>query len=215
MLSLIPSLTLSRERNLGQVLESKWNVVQSKLAHENNKLQIGIGLPALLNDSVKYGKVVDLLLAVCKNHECHFIVQAPYDKNLLLKHAGDQVDAKNVHHFTEGVEDWFLFMEKLDFVVSTRIHGGMAGILNGIPTIIIPTDLRILELVDAMNLPHISFGDAMNRKFETLQVLMDATKTDFIGFEKNRQDRISVYKRMVESVGLKMDPLLLDVISKA
>ena len=71
-----------------------------------------------------------------------------------------------IFHFKEEVESWFEFVSKLDFFVSTRIHGGMAGISNGVPMIMIPTDLRILELVDAMKLPHISFEDAMNKEFK-------------------------------------------------
>ena len=59
-------------------------------------------------------------------------------------------------------------MHQLDFVVLTRIHGGMAGIANGIPTIIIPTDLQILELINAMKLPSLSFEDAMNKTFVSL-----------------------------------------------
>jgi len=211
-----PSLTISRERNLGQLLGSKWSAVESKLAQDNSTLKMGIGLPNFWkhDDNMKYTKLVDLLLAICENHDCHFIVQAPFDKNLLLKHAGDKVDVKNVHHFTEGVETWFQFMHQLDFVVSTRIHGGMAGIVNGIPSIIIPTDLRILELIHAMKLPYLSFEDVMAKNFESLQAVMGATKKDFINFEQNRLNRLREYKSMLESVGLKMDPLLLDIINK-
>ncbi|KAL7528923.1 hypothetical protein ACHAWF_002764, partial [Thalassiosira exigua] len=157
-----PSLSISRERNLGSVLQSKWENVASKLSNvnENVSLKIGVGLPALHNDRENYAKVMDMLLAVCKNHECHFIAQAPYDKDLLLRYASDNVDKEKVLYFREEVESWFEFARSLDFVLSTRIHGGMAGITQGVPTIIIPTDLRIFELVNAMKLPHIYFDDA-------------------------------------------------------
>lgn len=198
---------------MGRILESRWNDVESKLANEKVNLKIGIGLPAIVHDKIKYAEVVNLLLAVCKKHDCHFIVHAPYDKNLLLKHAGDKVDETNIHHFSSGVETWFQFMDQLDFVVSTRIHGGMAGIINRIPSIIIPTDIRIFELINAMKLPHISIGDAINKNVTSLQALMGATKKNFIEFEKNRVDYLRDYKRILESVGLMMDPLLLDVIN--
>ena len=209
----LPSLSISHERNLGHLLESKWSAVESILSHGNSSLKIGIGLPALHNDRTKYAKIMDLLLAVCEDHDCHFIEQAKaYDKSLLLKYAGDKVDVKNVHNFSEGVEPWFRFMHQLDFVVSTRIHGGMAGISNGIPTIVIPTDMRILELINAMKVPSISFEDAMNKTFVSLLELMRAAKKDFIAFETNRIDRLIQYKHMIESVGLRMDPLLVDVL---
>lgn len=207
-----PSLTISRTLNLGQVLETKWNNVVFKLTSEH-KMKIGIGLPALiLGRDPQYKQLIDTLLSVCEKHDCYFIVQAPYDKPQLLEYAGDKVDKKKVLHFSEGIEDWFGFMRTLDFVVSTRIHGGMAGIINDIPTIIIPTDYRILELVNAMVLPHISFDDAREKDFTSLVELMAATKKDFKRFEANRRNRLKEYKRMLESIDLEMCPTLVDII---
>lgn len=184
----------------------------SKLTSEH-KMKIGIGLPALiLGRDPQYEEIIDTLLSVCEKHDCYFIVQAPYDKPQLLEYAGDKVDKEKVLHFSEGIEDWFEFMRTLDFVVSTRIHGGMAGIINDIPTIIIPTDYRILELVNAMVLPHISFDDAREKDFTSLAELMAATNKDFKRFEANRRNRLKEYKRMLESIDLEMDPALVDII---
>ena len=184
----------------------------SKLTSEH-KMKIGIGLPTLiLGRDPQYEEIIDTLLSVCEKHDCYFIVQAPYDKPQLLEYAGDKVDKEKVLHFSEGIEDWFEFMRTLDFVVSTRIHGGMAGIINDIPTIIIPTDYRILELVNAMVLPHISFDDAREKDFTSLAELMAATNKDFKRFEANRRNRLKEYKRMLESIDLEMDPALVDII---
>ena len=73
-----------------------------------------------------------------------------YDKGQLLKFGGDRVDKSKVLFFKDGVEDWFEFTQGLDFLVSTRIHGGMAGVTVGVPTLFLPTDFRIMELVNAM-----------------------------------------------------------------
>lgn len=183
-----------------------------KLTSEH-KMKIGIGLPALiLGRDPQYKQLIDTLLSVCEKHDCYFIVQAPCDKPQLLEYAGDKVDKEKVLHFSEGIEDWFGFMRTLDFVVSTRIHGGMAGIINDIPTIIIPTDYRILELVNAMVLPHISFDDAREKDFTSLAELMAVTKKDFKRFEANRRNRLKEYKRMLESIDLEMCPTLVDII---
>ena len=66
-----------------------------------------------------------------------------------------------------------------------------------------------------MNLPHISLEDAQTKEKEvtSLESLMNRTKKDFGKFEQNRLNRLRSYKRMLESVGLKMDPILLDIIS--
>jgi len=205
------SLTISRAPDLGQVLETKWNNVVAKLASEHT-LKVGIALPALKDSTDMYSKIVDMLLLVCKSHDCYFIAQAPNDKPQLLKHAKGKVDREKILHFREGVESWFKFIRSLDFVVSTRIHGGMAGIANDIPTIIVPTDFRILELVNAMKLPHISFEDATNRDYESLFDLITAAKKDFKEFERKRRNHLKEYKRILESAGLEMDPALLDII---
>ena len=76
----------------------------------------------------------------------------------------------------------------------------MAVILNGIPTIVIPTDMRILELVNAMKVPSISFEDAMNKTFVSLLELMRAAKKDFIAFETNRIDCLILFANRSEVV---------------
>jgi len=209
-----PSLTISRAPDLGQVLETKWNDVVTKLKGSDEALKIGIGLPALFrNGDGRYERVVDMILSICEKHDCHYIAQAPYDKSQLISHAKGKVKEKKVFHFKEGVERWFEFMRGLDVVASTRIHGGMAGISNGIPTVIVPTDLRILELINAMELPHVPFEEAMKSNFTSLAQLMVAAEPDFKKFERNRRSRIKYYKGMLESIGLEMDPALVNIIS--
>ena len=209
---LCPSLTISRAPDLGQVLETKWNAVMSKLRDSDDVLKIGIALPNKMITGGRYERLVDMLLLICEKHDCHYIAQTPNDIPRLMAHSKRKVKEEKVFHFKEGVERWFEFMHGLDVVVSTRIHGGMAGISNGIPTMIIPTDLRILELVNAMELPHIPFEEAMKTDFTSLAQLMAAAKIDFKKFERNRRSRIKYYKGMLESIGLEMDPALVKII---
>eukprot|EP00957_Ditylum_brightwellii_P205401 15343727-Ditylum_brightwellii.AAC.1 len=207
-----PSLTISRNLDLGKDLETKWNKVAWHLAMGKYTMKIGIGLPAINPGNPQYGRIIDMLLSICEGHDCYFIAQMPEDRPNLLKYAQDKVDEEKLLHFWEDIESWFEFMSTLDFVVSTRIHGGMAGISSEIPTIIVPTDLRILELVNAMILPHISYEDAIEQNFTYLAELMVATNKDFNEFEINRRNRVKEYRRMLGSVGLEMDPALLDII---
>lgn len=202
------SLTISRSHNLGQVLETKWNDVASQLK-SGKRIKIGIGLPALKGP--KYEKFMDNLLSPCNKHDCYFIVQTRDDKPELLNYAQNKIDNEKILHFNEGIEDWFEFMGTLDFMVSTRIHGGMAAIGNEVPTIVLPTDLRILELVNAMKLTHIPFESAI--RFKSLEDLMEMAKKDHDAFEVNRRNRLKDYKKMLEGVGLEIDPELEDIIA--
>ena len=135
-------------------------------------MKIGIGIPALKGS--KYEQIMDSLLSPCDQHDCYFIVQT--DKLQLLSHAQDKVDQEKVLHFNEGIEDWFKFIRTIDFMVSTRIHGGMAALDNEIPTIIVPTDLRTLELENAMKLTHISFENTTNGGFKSFEDLMEKSR---------------------------------------
>jgi len=212
-----PSLTISRSPDLGQVLESKWNSVASRLS-KGKHLRIGIALPAIQRtiDAEFYEMFVDLLFSICEDHECHFIIQASYDEGQFLKYAKEKgkkkFTKKSMLHFKTGVEDWFEFMHSLDFVVSCRIHGGMAGIINDVPTIIIPHDYRIMELVNAMMLPYISIDDAVDKGVSSLVELMSVANKDFKAFEVTRISRLYSYKRMLESIDLEMDPELLAIM---
>lgn len=213
----LPSQTIARSLNLGQVLETKWKNVAANVK-SGQSMKIGIALPAILvhidaANAAKYGKVIDMLLSVCEGHDCHFIVQCAYDEKQLVTYAGDKIDKTKIIKFSEGVEDWFPFMRTLDFVVSTRIHGGMAGISNEVPTVIVPTDLRILELINAMKLPSIPLDDVVGKDFTSLGELMEAATVDFEEFEITRRSNLREYKQILESVGLKMDPVLLDIIA--
>lgn len=205
------SLTISHARNLGQVLETKWNGVVSRLK-AGGTLRVGVGLPAINTVDPRYGKTLEILLSACKGHDCYFIAQTPYDKSRLLNYAKDRVNEGNILHFNDGVEEWFQFMRSLDFVVSTRIHGGMAGVANNIPALFIPTDLRILELVNSMKLPFVLLEAVIQNDSVSLATLLAAAKKNFREFETNRLSHLNEYRILLESIGLEMHPDLVDIL---
>lgn len=62
------------------------------------------------------------------------------------KYANGDVDESRMLTFKHSVEPWFDFISTVDVGVSTRIHGGMAGIAKGVPAVIIPTTSVSLSL---------------------------------------------------------------------
>lgn len=208
-----PSLSISRAQGLGAILEKGWKDAEASV-RKNSSLKIGVALPAIRSHDPNYHRVVGNLLSICEPHDCYFIMQAGYDRGQLLKFGGGRVDKSKVLWFRDGVEDWFEFMQGLDFLVSTRIHGGMAGVAVGVPTMVLPTDFRIMELVNAMKLPHIPFEDFSSTNYTSLDQMMKAATKDFVEFEANRLNRLREYHRLLTSVGLEMDPALVEIFSK-
>ncbi|MFC0253168.1 alginate O-acetyltransferase AlgX-related protein [Massilia consociata] len=58
-----------------------------------------------------------------------------------------------------SVPEWLTQMNQYDVVVGTRIHGVMAGIQGGVPSICICIDSRTLELCQTMKIPHVDVRD--------------------------------------------------------
>lgn len=60
--------------------------------------------------------------------------------------------------YTKGFtsfEDWIAFHQTFDYCVGFRIHGCVASLLSGIPSVLIPTDNRTLELAEILCIPYI------------------------------------------------------------
>ena len=117
-----------------------------------------------------------------------------------------------------NAEDWISTLnESADLVVSMRIHGEMSGISAGVRTIVIPTDCRIQELVEAMRVPHVTLEqleseDELHSAHDLAELLDKAHDTDFGEFERNRRYNISRWKGILETVGVQMDPALTDIL---
>jgi drug/metabolite transporter (DMT)-like permease len=209
-----PSLTISRNTNLGNILKKKWQAVVLRLSRKE-KVKLAIAVPAFQFADVSYARVMEKLFSICKEHDCTFFMQANYDQSQLLKYAVDSVNEGQIVHFKEDVEVWFEFISKFDFMVSTRIHGGMSAIVNEVPTIILPTDYRIMELVNAMKLPHIPVDIVLGKEptFKSLMDVINSVEPNFDEFERTRLHHLIEYKIMLENIGLEMDPALVNIIN--
>eukprot|EP00521_Asterionellopsis_glacialis_P018134 CAMPEP_0195295866 /NCGR_PEP_ID=MMETSP0707-20130614/18215_1 /TAXON_ID=33640 /ORGANISM="Asterionellopsis glacialis, Strain CCMP134" /LENGTH=858 /DNA_ID=CAMNT_0040357197 /DNA_START=61 /DNA_END=2637 /DNA_ORIENTATION=- len=210
-----PSLTISRNMDLGGVLKEKWDVVRRELKKDGGKkLKVVLALPALQLSNKDYGPAVDLLMAIYAQHDCYFILQSNYDRHQLLTYTKGSVNKTRVLEYEDQVEPWFDFMKSVDFVLSYRIHGAMAGIINEVPAVVIPTDFRILELVNAMKLPLLPMEKTKTKKYFSLLSILDDVSADFDEFEQNRRDKLKQYKRILGDVGLEIDPALNAVLSQ-
>jgi hypothetical protein len=217
-----PSFTISRDKNLGRTLQTRWDDVVAKV-ERGERLNITLTLPAypphvILRTKWMWKAFMDIFLPLYMEHDVHFIIQAPYDRVNLMndKRVMDVIDKDRILHF-DNVPDWLEFQEGKDLVISSRIHGGMTGIAVGTPTFVIPTDFRIMELVNAMRIPFLSLGNVFTNstnspKFMGLSHLLSSVDKDFGEFEALRRNRIWEYRKILNEAGLEMDGGLLEIL---
>jgi hypothetical protein len=65
---------------------------------------------------------------------------------------------RNLNYFVD-IDAWKAYLAKFDFVVGTRFHGSVVATLAGTPSLLLTTDLRVLELAEYHQLPHIPLTD--------------------------------------------------------
>ncbi|MEM1373328.1 MAG: polysaccharide pyruvyl transferase family protein [Pseudomonadota bacterium] len=51
--------------------------------------------------------------------------------------------------------DWEAFLKGQDFVVGTRLHGVIAGLLSGTPSVLVTHDSRTVEMAEIMQIPSV------------------------------------------------------------
>lgn len=76
----------------------------------------------------------------------------------------------------------------------------------------IPTDYRIQEATEEMKPPKVPIKQVIENEYFSLLSLAVDTKVDFESFEKNRREKISIYKKMMNKIGFQMDPSLESIL---
>jgi len=203
-----PSLTINVERNLGSLIEQRWKNLVSKLASKE-RIKMVLVLPKPLKTG-NHKTLLPLFLKLAQIYESTVIIQVKNDFNILREWELEK-HARNATF--SNVEEWFKLTESVDLVLTARIHGGMAGIARGTPTILIPTDLRIQELADTMMIPQLPMEYAKEQG-DTVDLLglVEKVKTHFAGFEKNRRELLSTWSGILKEAELEMNPKLLEVV---
>jgi hypothetical protein len=271
-----PSLTLSREKNLGQILSRKFDSVLRNVK-AGKRLKIAITEPANVGDD--YSKLWQTFFELFKDHDVTFIEQSQYDKANIERYGtrngitfvkkGENTNNNNDNgwpvkktntnsngkkkgknkkssnsnkkksvrrraderkdndmnatfvmgtnnRFFYKIDPWMDFLKTQDLVLGARIHGAMIGLAASVPSVAIPTDMRIFELADIMKIPRVQVHDpTLTGEFD-LAKFLEASIASFDGkvFDENRMAMIRKYKIMLNAIGVEIDPVL-DLISQA
>ncbi len=90
------------------------------------------------------------------------------------------------------------FRDNVDFSFGSRIHGNVAAILAGVPSVAVPFDRRVLELAQYHNIPFIKV-----KPLAKVQTLYDVfERADFSSVHRGHKERFHHYLDFLHTLGL-------------
>lgn len=100
--------------------------------------------------------------------------------------------------FPLSVRSWIESLRRADMSIGTRIHGSVASVLSGLPTFVICTDSRVLELAEYHEIPHCLESEFNDERsiYEIYQ------QTDFTSVYANHKQRYENYVEFMKKNGL-------------
>ena len=93
--------------------------------------------------------------------------------------------------------EWIRSMRKYDFVVGTRIHGIMAGIQAGVPSLCLYIDTRTKEICETMKIPHLKAANLL-REFDFDYMINYINEYNWEEFDYNREFLAKNFKTFLE-----------------
>lgn len=109
-----------------------------------------------------------------------------------------------------NVPQWMLDMKRYDLHVGTRIHGTMAAIQAGIPSICIYIDQRTKELCDHHKIPRLSMSD-IGPSLEISKLLDVLMQWDSSAFDANRVNLAGLTAEFLKMNLITPSPHLLSI----
>ena len=160
-----PSATLGRE-------------IARRRAHPVRRISVPAGNPFL----TQHGLLEQSLRALVESTQGTYVCQHPIDMLRLARFEYDTIERSTFSRFKHyihpeldddgflgwfrsyahayaSVPEWMATMARHDLVIGTRIHGVMAGIQAGVPSVCLCIDARTRELCQAMAIPHADAHD--------------------------------------------------------
>ena len=100
--------------------------------------------------------------------------------------------------FFVHAQAWIDALREDDLSIGGRLHGNIAAVLAGTPTVILPRDYRMTELVEYHALPHIP-GQRVKEDWSLRKLLRRVVRKDMEGRHK---ENFAGYKAFLEANGL-------------
>lgn len=193
-----PSFFINRNPRLGQEISSRIH----SISHHSARIAVSAGNPWKPHTL----QVERMLLALVQDTSGAYIVQHP--ETMLELSLGFSPDPSRAEVVRErlfrdlsidqmfawfklysrayiSVPQWLLDMRRFDLHVGTRIHGSMAAIQAGIPSVCIYIDQRTKELCDFLQIPCLSVLD-VGSSLEATKLLDVLVQWDSSKFDEDR-----------------------------
>jgi len=99
--------------------------------------------------------------------------------------------------FPDGLEARFAKIGSHDFVFGPHLHGCVAALIQAVPAVMIPRDLRVREKVEMFNLPAVDYREIEGKTIEDIY-----RQADFEKFQNTYKVRYSNYLSFIAENGL-------------
>lgn len=93
---------------------------------------------------------------------------------------------------------WIEYLSGFDFLFGSRIHGTIAGILAGVPSMLLVHDSRTLELAEYHAIPHLKVSE-LGKNVDAIELF---ERTDYSEFNSRQPEVLSRYVAFLEKNGL-------------
>lgn len=204
------------------------HLIQSRFEALSQDSKISINIPNPGHCSPVIQKQMDVMSTFADSvivqddqNVVHFARNLSYSIEDLEKRYGKKLlpgiieNQRNYHHFSSSIE-WIDYLSShADICFGTRIHGTIAGILAGLPSLCLAIDSRTLELCRSLYVPHIDCtrknrgvdflgaleGSPAEMKSNFISFFQENYSFDAAMFEANKSLQYSTYWKLVEGAG--------------
>lgn len=108
-------------------------------------------------------------------------------------------------------KQWIDFLATRDLSIGCRMHGNVAAILAGIPTVIVPHDMRMKELIEYHKLPALKPGEL--QECNGLEDVLE--RVDFDAMFNHHQENFERYRKFLKVNGIDNIFAEQDAVEKA
>ena len=109
--------------------------------------------------------------------------------------------SKSTNYFS-NVDSWSNFMKSRSGCIGSRLHGNIAALINGIPSMIIAHDSRTLELCALTGAPHLNVSNMCSEQASPEFILDKFKSSDYTLFISNMTHLFAKYKNFLNSHNL-------------
>lgn len=216
-----PSLLISANRRLGEVVEAKWAARQRRVAVHaayikgNTRnverrlfefMDIYPGSAYILQRPVEFLKL--LFNETLNESDVEQLkMAAPF---LAPDLSYEQFLAKlgQYSHVPYSVESWIAYLRHFSHAVGTRIHGTLLSLAAEVPAVCVHHDTRTVELCDTMMVPSIGVYEFRTDR-NTIRELFAHVKMDGKAFDANRARLAGRNRALLAEAGFPVSEHLL------